>query len=264
MRSVAADRPGHPTPLPANRGGGSAPGRLDALHRRSGALTHDLNNLLGVVVSANERLADELEEGGEPQRLARLALEAAERAAELLGRALALAREDAAEPRPVDGAGCLRAVGRLARQAISPGVRLTVCQPGQPLPCLGDRVGLEMALLNLCLNAGQATAGGGSVRMQARGVVLRAVEARRLGIRPGGYVAFSVRDTGKGMSAETLTRATEPLFTTNGAGTGLGLSSVLDFAASAGGALSLQSREDQGTTATLYLPAVPVAADVAA
>jgi signal transduction histidine kinase len=66
------------------------------------------------------------------------------------------------------------------------------------------------------------------------------------------------------MSAETLTRATEPLFTTNGAGTGLGLSSVLDFAASAGGALSLQSREDQGTTATLYLPAVPVAADVAA
>jgi len=256
MRSVAGEPVDHPTPLPANRGGGSVAGALDALHRRSGALTHDLNNLLGVVVSANERLAGELQDGGEPQKLARLALEAAERAGELVRRALASAADATACPDPADAATCLAAVGRLARQAIAPGVRLTVVRATAPLPCLGDRTGLEMALLNLILNAGQATPDGGGVRAQARRIELRGGEARRLRLQPGAYVALSVRDTGKGMSRKTLARAADPLFTTRPTGTGLGLSSVLDFAASAGGGLSLQSREGRGTTATLYLPHV--------
>src|SRR6185437_7959270 len=120
MRSVAADRPGHPTPLPANRGGGSAPGRLDALHRTSGALTHDLNNLLGVIVSANERLSEELGEGGEQQKLALLALEAAERAGELVRRALSVtkAAPTALEPETTDGAQALATLERMAGQAM--------------------------------------------------------------------------------------------------------------------------------------------------
>jgi signal transduction histidine kinase len=263
-----ADRP--PTPLPANRGQASAAERLGALHRVSGALTHDFNNLLGVILSATERLAGELPEGGEQQTLALLALEAAERSAELLRRALAVAQDGAAqdriEPRAgaVDCGPALASLQAMARQAIAPGVCLTVVAPTRPLRCAAERTDLEMALLNLCLNAGQATPDGGGIEVQAREIELARAEARSLGLAPGAYVAFSVRDTGRGMSPETLARATEALFTTRATGTGLGLSAVVDFAAKADGALDLQSREGQGTTATLYLPAADDLATAAA
>jgi signal transduction histidine kinase len=254
MRSVALSPGRHSTPLPANRGKPSPAERLNALHRMAGTITHDLNNLLGVILSANERLVSELPEGGDQQKLALLALEAAERSAELLRRSLSLAQERAPAIDAVDGRATLETVGRVARQAIAPGVGLDVAPPPRALLCAGDRTGLEMALFNLCLNAGQATPDGGRVSVQARETRLDAPAARRLRLAPGAYAVFTVRDTGKGMSSETLARAADPLFTTKASGTGLGLSSVCDFAAEAGGALDLQSREGHGTTATLYLP----------
>jgi signal transduction histidine kinase len=252
MGSVAFANGRSLTPRPANRGDAAAQ-RLDALHRKSSEITHDLNNLLGVILSANERLADELGEGSEPQKLALLALEAAERAADLLRRSLALGREPEPRADPIDCAAAGDTVRRMAREAIPPGVRLKVAVHPRPLRCAGDRTGLEMALLNLCLNAGHATPAGGAICMDARAVRLDRHD--RLGLAPGAYVAFTVRDTGAGMSPQVLARATDPLFTTKPTGTGLGLSSVRDFAAAAGGALSLWSREGHGTTATLYLPA---------
>ncbi|WP_293386162.1 ATP-binding protein [Phenylobacterium sp.] len=236
--------------------------RLDALHRMSGALTHDFNNLLGVILSANERLAEELPEGSEQRKLALIALEAAERGAELLRRALTLAQGQAPDSDTIDAAEALATVRGLARQAITPDVRLEVREPNQAIACAGDRVGLEMALLNLCLNAGHATPAGGRVVVQAHRVQVG--RSDHLGLTAGAYAAFSVRDTGCGMSPETLTRATDPLFTTKATGTGLGLSSVADFARSAGGALSLWSRPGQGTTATLYLPLLDAAPDAVA
>lgn len=242
-----------PAGAPA-QGDGQPADRLAALHRMSGALTHDFNNLLGVILSANERLADELPEGSDAQKLALLGLEAAERGAELLRRALSLAHAEAPEPEPIDCAEALSTLRSLARQAIAPGVRLSVPAPALPLQCAGDRTGLEMALLNLCLNASQAMADGGDISVRVSPTTLSVAEARRLGLARGAYIAFAVRDTGAGMSPQTLAQATDPLFTTKATGTGLGLSSVTDFARSAGGALALQSREAEGTTATLYLP----------
>jgi signal transduction histidine kinase len=254
MRSVASTSGRHSTPLPANRGKPSPNERLDALHRMAGTITHDLNNLLGVILSANERLAGELPDGSEQQKLALLALEAAERSAELLRRSLSLAQDRQPEIDAVDGRAAIETVGRVARQAIAPGVQFDVALPPRTLQCAGDRTGLEMALFNLCLNAGQATPDGGRVSLGADETRLDLRAARRLGLAPGAYAVFTVRDTGKGMSPETLARATKPLFTTKAAGTGLGLSSVCDFAAEAGGALDLQSREGHGATAALYLP----------
>jgi signal transduction histidine kinase len=251
------------TALAANTGQGSVAARLGALHRSSGTLTHDFNNLLGVILSANERLASELPEGSEQQKLALLALEAAERGAELLRRSLALGREVEPEGETVDCAAATDSVRRMAREAIPAGVRFKVAAPAAPLHCAGDRTGLEMALLNLCLNAGQATPAGGSITLEAHPVSLG--HGERAGLAPGAYVAFTVRDTGAGMSPRTLARAIDPLFTTKATGTGLGLSSVLDFAAAAGGAFALRSREGHGTTATLYLPlAAPTPSAVAA
>jgi len=224
------------------------------MHRTSSALAHDLNNLLSVILGANERLVAELPEGGDQRQLALLGLEAAERGAGLLRRTLRLAHKGAAESDAIDCADALHALHRLARQTLKPGVGLRIAAPAAPLICTGDRTDLEMALLNLCLNAGHATADGGEVSVDARPVRLGVVEARRLRIASGAYVAFTVRDTGKGMSAEVLALATQPLFTTKSAGSGLGLSSVIDFASSARGAFSLRSVEGRGTTATLYLP----------
>ena len=259
MRSLASQSRPAPADFPAsagpaNEGSAAAAERLDALHRASGALTHDFNNLLGVILSASERLAGELAAGGEQQKLALLALEAAERGAELLRRTLALGQD--AEPAAVcvDAGASIATVRRMARQAIAPDVRLRATNPAEPLSCLADRTGLEMALLNLCLNAGQAMPSGGALFLSARETHISGFDARRMGLSPGDYVGFTVRDTGAGMSPETLARATEPLFTTKATGTGLGLSSVRDFAATSGGALSLWSREGQGTTATLYVP----------
>lgn len=254
MRSVATSPGRHSTPLPANRGKPSPAERLDALHRMAGTITHDLNNLLGVILSANERLASELPDGSDQQKLALLALEAAERSAELLRRSLTLAQARAPEVDAVDGRATLETVGRVARQAIAPGVRLDVTLPPRTLRCAGDRTGLEMALFNLCLNAGQATPDGGRVSVHADEARLDAPAARRLGLAPGAYAVFTVCDTGQGMSPATLARAVDPLFTTKASGTGLGLSSVCDFAAEAGGALDLRSREGHGATAALYLP----------
>jgi signal transduction histidine kinase len=254
MSSVASVGGRYSTPLPANGGTASKADRLDALHRMSGTLTHDLNNLLGVIVSANERLADELGDGSEPQKLALLALEAAERGAELLRRSLALVREHAPAPDAIDCKALLDTLRRIASQAVAPGISFKVYELAQPLRWAGDRTGLEMALLNLCLNASQATPHGGSIVVQAREVDLSELEARRIGVQPGAFAAFTVRDAGKGMPPETLARATDPLFTTKETGSGLGLSSVVDFAEAAGGALGLQSREGHGTAATIYLP----------
>jgi signal transduction histidine kinase len=106
---------------------------------------------------------------------------------------------------------------------------------------------------------------GGRIFVQARQSYVGGAEAARLGLTPGAFIAFTVRDTGPGMSPQTLARATDPLFTTKARGTGLGLSSIVDFAAASGGAFALQSREGLGTAATLYLPlAEPARGTVAA
>jgi signal transduction histidine kinase len=267
MGGAAFANRGPSAPRPANGGEPSPVRGLDALHRKSGEITHDLNNLLGVILSANERLTEDLPEGGAPHRLALLALEAAERAGELVRRSLTLAqgRPAASHPDTVDGAQALAALERMAGQAMGPGVRLRVFGSALPLNCVGDRTGLEMALLNLCLNADQAMPDGGRIFVQARRTYVSEAEAARLGVAPGVFIAFTVRDTGPGMSPEVLARAADPLFTTKATGTGLGLSSIVDFAAACGGAFALQSREGLGTAATLYLPvAEPALGTVAA
>jgi signal transduction histidine kinase len=267
MGGAAFSNRGPSEPRPANRGEATPVRRLDALHRKSGEITHDLNNLLGVILSGNERLAEELPEGSEQQKLALLSLEAAERAAELVRRSLALSHGRAAAPHPdtVDGADALAALERMAGQAMGPGVRLRLFGSALPLNCVGDRTGLEMALLNLCLNADQAMPDGGRIFVQARRTYVSGSEGVRLALAPGVFIAFTVRDTGPGMSPETLARATDPLFTTKATGTGLGLSSIVGFATASGGAFALQSREGLGTAATLYLPvAEPALGTVAA
>jgi len=126
---------------------------------------------------------------------------------------------------------------------------------------LVDPVQLEMALLNLVVNARDAMPDGGPITVSARDAVLMEVNA--FGLPAGRYVAVSVADRGEGMDEATLVRAIEPFFTTKGVGkgTGLGLPMVLGLAEQSGGRLELESTVGQGTTATIWLPVTEVAVE---
>lgn len=229
---------------------------LAVLQRQAGVLAHDFNNLLAVILAANEALAQRLPEGSDGRELARLSQDAAERGAELLQRLVDLTRPHAERQPSTDCVEVVETTARMARMTAPAGVSVTADTGCGPLPCVADRAGLDAALLNLCVNATHALPDGGSLVLSAEGVDLDAGEAAALSLRPGRYVAVSVSDDGVGMSPEILARATEAYFTTRAGrgGSGLGLSSVQDFAARAGGRLRLVSAMGRGTTATLFLP----------
>jgi CheY-like chemotaxis protein len=165
------------------------------------------------------------------------------------------------EPRPVDVSAVVDGVKKMLRQTISPDIRLVI-QAGPDLPpAWVDPNQLELAILNLALNARDAMSVGGTLRI--------AVENRRAetGVSPpdlasGDYVTVSVSDTGTGMNPETLARAFEPFFTTKeaGRGSGLGLSIVHGFAAQSGGSVRITSSLGNGTKVDLWLPRAEVEA----
>jgi signal transduction histidine kinase/CheY-like chemotaxis protein len=142
----------------------------------------------------------------------------------------------------------------LIERSVGPMVRVEIQAKGTVPAVDVDPNQLEMALLNLAVNARDAMVSGGVLTIM---LTVQFVEVDdQLGIQPGRYVVISVRDTGEGMDAETLAKAVEPFFSTKGVGkgTGLGLSVVFGLAQQSGGALRLESAPSSGTTARLWLP----------
>ena len=231
---------------------------LDHLEQVRDALAHDFNHMVAVIVAVSEALAGDPARDPQDRRLAGLALRAAERGAQMLRRMMALGPGRRIDVERVDAAEALRDVADFARLLTPATVAASVHTPKRPLAVIADRAALESAVLNLCVNAGQAMAGGGELSLDIRKASVGEARARRLCLESGSYVVFRVRDTGPGMTPEVLARATQARFTTRATrgGSGLGLSSVDAFAKSAGGALTLASREGHGVTAEIYLPAV--------
>jgi len=236
--------------------------RLEAIGRLAGGVAHDFNNVLAVVVSYADLLAEELP-AGDPARadLAEIR-RAAERGAGLTRQLLAFGQQQVLVPRRVDLNAALGDLERMLRRLLPPEVVLQIVPSRVPVTARVDPGQLQQALLNLVVNARDAMPSGGVVSIEPS---LSTVEAGDpSGVAPGRYAAVLVRDTGSGMDPATRARAFEPFFTTKpgGEGTGLGLPMVHGFAAQSGGAIALESAPGQGTTATLYLPLA--AEDVAA
>ncbi|TCZ54287.1 PAS domain-containing protein [Roseicella aquatilis] len=228
--------------------------KLEALGRIAGGVAHDFNNLLQVLTGALQLLGQNADRPERVQRYAGVAMQAAGRGAELTRRMLAFARQDQLQAGPVALPEMLRDMETLLHGPLGADIRLEIAAPAGLPPVRADRMQLELVLFNLALNARDAMPRGGSLCLDAAPEHLAVANAP--GLAPGDYVRIRVRDTGAGMDAETLARATEPFFTTKdtGQGSGLGLSMAHGFAAQSGGALRIESAPSQGTTVTLWLP----------
>ncbi|WP_200306423.1 PAS domain-containing protein, partial [Paracraurococcus ruber] len=229
--------------------------KLEALGQLTSGIAHDFNNVLAAVMGTL-RLVERRAPGNEAVAgLVRNGLGAAERAAALIRQLLAFARREDLAPAPLDPAALLEGAEPLLRQALGAGIRLELVAEPEAWPVLGDPHRLEVALLNLAVNARDAMGGRGTLRIAA---AKHAAGAERPpGLDPGAdYVVLSVEDSGPGMPPEVLARAAEPFFTTKprGQGTGLGLAMVQSLAHQSGGAMVLDSRPGEGTRVALWLP----------
>jgi signal transduction histidine kinase len=227
--------------------------KLESLGQLTGGLAHDFNNLLMVVMS-NLELARRRIVGDDRLTLwLERATEAAARGAALTKRMLAFARRQDLKPETLTLSDAVKGMAEMMSHSLGPTVRIDVDVPSD-LPAIRiDRNQLELALLNLGLNARDAMPDGGQLLITAKPAdEARLPEKRGLGT----YVLLSVADTGIGMDVETLRRASEPFFSTKpaGKGSGLGLSMVHGLALQSGGAMRIESAPGEGTKVSLWLP----------
>lgn len=230
--------------------------KIDTIGQLTGGVAHDFNNLLMAVMGSLQILSKRLVNDPTAQRLLENALKGAERGAALTQRLLAFARRQELRPEAVDVRDLISGMRDLLSHSLGPSVKvLQNVDPGLARVCV-DANQLELALLNLAVNARDAMPGGGMVTIAAVQETVSAGKAPA-NLADGLYVRLSVSDTGVGMDAETLARASEPFFTTKGVGkgTGLGLSMVHGLAAQSGGLLNIVSEPGKGSRVDLWLPA---------
>jgi PAS domain S-box-containing protein len=226
--------------------------KMDAIGKLTGGVAHDFNNLLAVIVGSLDLARQRLANGGEIDRFLDNAMAAAERGATLTQRMLAFARRQELKLQSVDCMALVQGMADLLQSTIGPTVTIDTRFPLNLSPAHADPAQLELALLNLTVNARDAMPLGGRIIIEASEAQL----ADGAVAVAGAYIRLSVIDEGEGMDAATLERAREPFFTTKGVGkgTGLGLSMVHGFAEQCGGALTIDSIVNAGTTVSLWLP----------
>jgi PAS domain S-box-containing protein len=235
--------------------------KMEAIGQLTGGVAHDFNNLLMAILSSLTLLERRVSGDASAQRLIDNARQGAERGAALTQRMLAFARRQELNPEPVDIPTLVRGMTDLLQRTLGPSHPIGLQFPLSLPWVLADANQLEMALLNLAVNARDAMPDGGAISITASEA---AVEDRKIdGLAPGRYVKLAVIDTGTGMDAATLARATEPFFTTKGVGkgTGLGLSMIHGLAEQMRGGLVLRSVVGRGTTAELWLPVTDIRQD---
>jgi PAS domain S-box-containing protein len=228
--------------------------KMDAVGQLTGGVAHDFNNLLMAILGSLELAKKRLPDDSQLHRLIDNAVQGAKRGSTLTQRMLSFARRQALDPKPLDLPELVRTMLELLERSIGPSITIETRFPMRMTAVQADQNQLEMALVNLVVNARDAMPGGGAITITAQE---QKVEAGMVaGLKAGKYVRLSIQDQGEGMDSETLARAIEPFFTTKGVGkgTGLGLPMVHGMAGQIGGAFVLYSRKGHGTEAVLWMP----------
>ena len=230
--------------------------KMEAVGQLTGGIAHDFNNMLGAVVGSFDLILRNPADLERVQRYAEGGLHAAERGARLTGQLLTFSRAQQIEMKPLMVARLVSDMRDMLAQALGPMVRLILRLGGGDTRVMADPTQLEMAVLNLVINARDAMPEGGELTVTT---AVRHLE-QDTELRRGDYVEICVGDTGAGMDEDVAARAFEPFFTTKGVGkgTGLGLSQVYGIACQAGGAVRIDTRPSAGTRVSIYLPVTSV------
>lgn len=223
--------------------------KMEALGQLTGGIAHDFNNLLTVVVGGLDLIVKRAEDD-KLKRYAENALAAAERGARLTGQLLAFSRVQRLEVRPTQVAPLIQNMRPLLRNVLGPGITKQFDLDEEAMPVMADPTQLEVAVLNLAINARDAMPDGGVLSFASRKVEVTG----DLELDDGTYIELTISDTGAGMSEDVAARAFEPFFTTKevGKGTGLGLSMVYGMARQSGGTARIESAPGGGTAVKLF------------
>jgi PAS domain S-box-containing protein len=227
--------------------------KMEAIGQLTGGIAHDFNNLLAIILGNLDLLNEQKDMAFSARRKIETSIKAGLRAADLTHRLLAFARRQALMPKPTDINELIRSMAPLLQRPLGPKIAMTFNLAPDIWAAEVDTSQLEMALLNLTLNARDAMQDGGSLTITTGNAAIPADQAA--GVPAGEYVSICVADTGTGMSDDVKSRAFDPFFTTKGVGkgTGLGLSMVYGFVKQSGGHVHLESREGEGTSVIIHL-----------
>ncbi|MDM0091172.1 response regulator [Variovorax sp. J22G40] len=225
--------------------------KMEAIGRLTGGIAHDFNNLLHVV-NMNLDLVARVAKDEKVLGIAARAKGAVGRGAKLTGQLLSFARNQSLLPRLTDVNALLEGMRELVVVSVGPAIQVEMAVCEQPAWAMLDANQLEMAVLNLAVNARDAMPAGGTLSISTQ-----LAETTGGELPAGSYVTVAVRDTGVGIAPQLLTKVFDPFFTTKpvGSGTGLGLSQVYGFARQSGGQAVLRSEEGQGTVVEMSFPA---------
>ncbi len=231
--------------------------KMEAVGQLTGGVAHDFNNLLTAIIGSLEIILRSDGRDGSVQKYAATAMRAAERGARLTQQLLAFSRRQILRPEVVNANRLLREFETLIRGAIGESLEFSISLDPDLASCRIDPAQFQSAILNLVVNARDATPPGGRIAISTRNTKLTSTDGLvDAEISPGEYVIVSVSDTGRGMTDEVRAHAFDPFFTTKevGKGSGLGLSQVYGFAKQSGGHVMVDSVPGQGTRVRLLLP----------
>ena len=227
--------------------------KMEAIGQLTGGIAHDFNNLLMIVSGHAQSLKNRLKETKDTRALAAIEM-AATRGENLTRQLLSFSRTLPLSPTVIDPAEAVHAIRDVLAGSMHVNIEFMIESPKATWPIRVDKSELELALINLVVNARDAMPEGGRIVLTVENIHLHGHELPDA--ISGDFVALNVADTGAGISPDLLTRVVEPFFTTKGPdkGTGLGLSQVYGFARRSEGTVAIDSEVDRGTTVTIYLP----------
>lgn len=230
--------------------------KMEAIGLLTGGVSHDFNNLLGIIMGNLEMALEQVRPDTELHEVIGAAMQAAGRGSQLTKQMLAFASRQPLSPTLIDPATALANIGRLLGRTLSERITLDVLVADDIGSLMIDVSQFESAIVNLAVNARDAMPNGGRLTIEATNVSLdEAAHTLNPEARPGDYVMVAVSDTGTGIAPETLAHVFDPFFTTKGGkGSGLGLSMVHGFVKQSGGFSKIYSELGHGTTVRLYLP----------
>jgi len=237
--------------------------KMDAIGKLTGGIAHDFNNLLAAVLGGIGLIERRFELSDDQRKIVTMTRHAAEQGSELVNRLLAFARRQKLEPGRIEMGRLATTVRELLAHTLGGLVQLDWDRDDSLWCAYADETQLELALMNLIINARDAMPEGGHIKVSGGNVTLKC--ENELGLSKGDYVVLSVRDEGCGIAPEIIEQVMEPFFTTKdvGKGTGLGLSMVYGFAQQSNGAMRIDSKVGQGTCVEIWLPRAPASADAA-